>query len=96
MSLFADLDAYFKRTGYTGSRAPCLQTLHALVRAHAQTIPFENIDVLLDRPVSLEPATVFNKLVVRQRGGYCFEQNGLFLQVLRQLGFAARALGARV
>jgi len=41
MSLFADLDAYFKRTGYTGSRAPCLRTLHALARAHAQTIPFE-------------------------------------------------------
>ncbi|MFA7527544.1 MAG: arylamine N-acetyltransferase [Ottowia sp.] len=54
------------------------------------------MDVLLGRPVSLEPAAVFNKLVVRRRGGYCFEQNGLLLQVLRQLGFDACALGARV
>ena len=96
MPPFADLDAYFKRTGYAGSRAPCLRTLHALTRAHAQAIPFENMDVLLRRPVSLDPAVVFDKLVVQRRGGYCFEQNGLLLQVLRQLGFQARALGARV
>lgn len=91
-----DLDAYFKRIGYAGSREPCLPTLHALTRAHAQVIPFENIDVLLGRGASLEPTAIFDKLVAHRRGGYCFEQNGLFLLVLRQLGFRARALGARV
>lgn len=96
MTPVADLDAYFKRTGYTGSRRPCLQVLHAVTRAHAQAIPFENIDVLLGRGVSLEPDTIFDKLVRQRRGGYCFEQNGLLLRVLRQLGFRARALGARV
>lgn len=96
MTPVADLDAYFKRTGYAGSRTPSLQTLHAITRAHTQAIPFENIDVLLGRGVSLAPDTVFDKLVRQRRGGYCFEQNGLLLQVLCQLGFRARALGARV
>lgn len=96
MTPVVDLDAYFKRTGYAGSHAPCLHTLHAVTRAHVQAIPFENIDVLLGLGVSLEPGAIFGKLVAHRRGGYCFEQNGLLLQVLRQLGFRARALGARV
>lgn len=96
MTSVVDLDAYFKRIGYAGDRAPRLQTLHAITRAHAQTIAFENIDILLGLRISLEPQAIFNKLVAHQRGGYCFEQNGLLLQVLCQLGFRARALGARV
>jgi N-hydroxyarylamine O-acetyltransferase len=91
-----DLDAYFDRIGYAGSRAPTLATLNALSAAHVQSIPFENLDVLLDRGVDLEPAAVDRKLIRDRRGGYCFEQNALFLRVLEALGFTARPLSARV
>lgn len=91
-----DLDAYFARIGYTGSRAPTLATLNALVHAHIQAIPFENLDVLRGLPIELAPAALEAKLVHARRGGYCFEQNTLLLHVLEQLGFAVRPLSARV
>ena len=91
-----DFDAYFSRIGYTGPRSPTLATLHALAAAHVQSIPFENLDVLLGRGVSLEPEAVFQKLVHDRRGGYCFEQNSLLLAVLTALGFHAAPLSARV
>src|SRR5690349_92346 len=91
-----DLDAYFARIGYRGPRAPTLETLHALAAAHVQAIPFENLDVLLGRPPELTPAALEAKLVHARRGGYCFEQNGLFLLVLGELGFDAHPISARV
>jgi N-hydroxyarylamine O-acetyltransferase len=91
-----DLDGYFARIGYRGSREPTLSVLHAISAAHAQSIPFENLDVLLGRPIDLAIESVFRKLVHDRRGGYCFEQNGLLLTVLQSLGFEASPLGARV
>lgn len=91
-----DLDAYLTRTGYAGPREPTLDTLGGVVRAHACSIPFENLDVLLGRPISLDPAAVERKLVLGRRGGYCFEQNGLLLRALGALGFAVAPLSARV
>lgn len=91
-----DLDGYFERIGYTGPHTASIDTLHAITRAHAQSIPFENIDVLLGRRIELAPAALYEKLVVAQRGGYCFEQNGLLFEVLTQLGFEVRPLSARV
>jgi N-hydroxyarylamine O-acetyltransferase len=91
-----DLDAYFARIGYAGPRAPTLETLHAITAAHAQTIPFENLDVLLGLPIDLSIDRVFRKLVHDHRGGYCFEQNNLLLEVLTQLGFTVAPLSARV
>lgn len=91
-----NLAAYFKRIGYRGRYQPDLTLLSALTLAHTQSIPFENLDVLLGRPISLEPEALFQKLIVERRGGYCFEQNGLFLEVLRELGFQVTPLSARV
>jgi N-hydroxyarylamine O-acetyltransferase len=91
-----DLDAYCARIGYAGPRSPTLATLHGLIRAHVQAIPFENIDVLLGEPIELETSAVMAKLVHARRGGYCFEQNTLLLAVLTALGFHARPLSARV
>ncbi|MBC7365360.1 MAG: arylamine N-acetyltransferase [Undibacterium sp.] len=91
-----DLDAYFARIGYTGPRDATLATLNGIVAAHAQTIPFENLDVLLGRPISLDPDAVFKKLIHDRRGGYCFEQNGLLLRVFEALGFRATSLSGRV
>ncbi len=96
MSNTIDLDSYFARIGYAGSRQPTLATLHAITAAHVQSIPFENLDVLLGRPINIEPEAVFQKLVHDRRGGYCFEQNGLLLRVLLALGFDASPLSARV
>ncbi len=91
-----DLDAYLHRIGYSGPRAPTLDTLRALHRLHPQAIAFENLDPLLGRPVRLDLASLQDKLVRAGRGGYCFEQNALFGHVLRALGFSFIGLGARV
>jgi N-hydroxyarylamine O-acetyltransferase len=92
----SDLDAYFARTGYTGPREPTLETLHGVTFHHATSIPFENLDVLLGRGIRLAPGALFQKLVRDRRGGYCFEQNGLLLLVLRALGYRVTPIGARV
>jgi N-hydroxyarylamine O-acetyltransferase len=90
-----DLAAYFARIGYDGPRTPTLGTLNELVLRHVQRIPFENLDVLLQRPISTKLEDIEAKLVNAERGGYCFEQNTLFLHVLEALGFEVSALSAR-
>lgn len=92
-----DLAAYFDRTGYRGSSDPTLETLHALVAAHNQAIPFENLDPLMGIPVAdLGAAALSDKLVARRRGGYCYEQNGLMGYVLDELGYGVERLAGRV
>jgi N-hydroxyarylamine O-acetyltransferase len=91
-----DLDAWFERIGYRGPTAPTIDTLHALAGAHAQAIPFENVDVLLGRGIDLADAAVDDKLLRRRRGGYCFEQNTLMMRALTRLGYRVRPLSARV
>lgn len=91
-----DLEAYFQRIGYMGERAPTLETLQALITHHTRTIPFENLNPLLHQPVKLDLESLQQKLVQNGRGGYCFEQNGLFSPVLTALGFQVTNLAARV
>lgn len=91
-----DLDAYLARLGYAGPRAPTRATLDAILAHHVAAIPFENLDVLLARGISLAPEAVVQKLIHDHRGGYCFEQNSLLLAVLTALGFRATPLSARV
>lgn len=91
-----DLARYLERIKLPVASVADGQTLDRLQFAHRQHIPFENIDVKLGRPVSIDGAAVFEKLVTRARGGYCFEQNQLFLDALTALGFSARTLLARV
>lgn len=92
-----DLHGYFDRIGYRGPAEPGLQVLQELVTAHTRAIPFENLDPLLGIPVDdLSAAALYDKLVRRRRGGYCYEQNGLMGYVLAELGFRVRRLGARV
>lgn len=91
-----DLEAYFARIHDTGDRAPTLPTLHRILARHVEHIPFENLDVLLGRPIELTPEAIERKLVHERRGGYCFEQNGLMAEVLHALGFDVELLSARV
>lgn len=90
------LAAYLARIGIADRPAADAAGLARVQRAHRRAIPFENLDIPLGRGISLDPDIVFDKLVRRRRGGYCFEQNGLFLAALHALGFTARLLLGRV
>ncbi len=91
-----ELNAYLDRIGMAAPARADSTALAALQRAHRQAIPFENLDILLGRGIDLAPDAVFDKLVTRRRGGYCFEQNGLFRRALTAMGFAAQRAMARV
>jgi N-hydroxyarylamine O-acetyltransferase len=86
------LAAYLDRIGYRGSTAPTLDTLFAIHRAQAYTIPYEGLDIQLGRPVDLDPARIFDKLVLRRRGGWCYETNGLLGWALGKMGFRVRRI----
>lgn len=89
------LDAYLARIGHDGPLAADLATLQALHRAHIGAIPFENFDTQFGRPPAFG-ADSFDKLVARRRGGWCYEQNGLFARALMAIGFAVLPLSAAV
>ncbi|WP_040688768.1 arylamine N-acetyltransferase family protein [Nocardia vinacea] len=91
-----DLDAYLARIGYTGDRTPTPATLRALVYAHTTTIPFENLESILGRPVPLDLESLQDKLIRHRRGGYCYENVGLFAAALERLGFGVTGLSGRV
>jgi len=79
-----------------GPRAPTLATLRGIIAAHAATIPYENIDVLLGRPPRLDLESLQRKMIAGGRGGYCFEQNMLLRASLLALGFTVTSLVACV
>ena len=91
-----DLPAYLERIGYAGTPRADRSTLEALQLAHATSIPFENLDILLARPVRLDIESLQAKLVEARRGGYCFEHNLLFAQALEAAGFPVARLAGRV
>src|SRR6185369_9076079 len=90
-----DLDAYLARVGQP-RRAPSEDALTELMRAHVKAIPFENVDVVLGQHQGISLDVVSAKLVGRRRGGYCYEQSGLFAAVLERLGYTVHRLSARV
>lgn len=90
------LTAYLARIGWDYTHDTSLETLRALHLHHNYAIPFENIDVVLPREIELTDEAIFQKLVVARRGGYCFEQNGLFERALKEIGFEVRSLLGRV
>ena len=91
-----DLARYLDRIDWDGPLAPDLPTLTALMRAHTAAIPFEALDVQLGKPPGVEVGAAFTKLVERRRGGWCYEQNGLFGWALGQIGFAVMRVAGGV
>ena len=91
-----DVDAYLERLRYRGSRAATAETLRDLQLAHLLAVPFENLSLHAGEPIVLEDGALFDKIVVRRRGGFCYELNGLFAALLRALGFEVTMLAARV
>lgn len=90
------LDDYLARIGLAERPRTDLEGLRAVMRAHALAVPFENLDVQLGRPVDLDPARSFDKIVRRRRGGWCYEQNGLIGWALGELGFGVMRLAGGV
>jgi N-hydroxyarylamine O-acetyltransferase len=91
------LTRYFSRIQYREENpSPNLTTLRQLHFLHATQIPFENLDILLGRRISLKSEDLHRKLVDEKRGGYCFEQNTLFYEILKEIGFEVIPCEARV
>lgn len=91
-----DLNAWFERIGYSGPTTPTLETLNRLIFAHAHSISYETLDIMLGRLPRLDVATLQSKMIGNKRGGYCFEQNMLFRAGLRSLGYRITSLQGRV
>ena len=91
-----DVEAYLRRIDYDGPRDVSAATLRSLHRRHLFTVPFENLDIPLGTPIELDLARIYEKIVVRRRGGFCYELNGLFAALLAELGFRVKMLSARV
>jgi N-hydroxyarylamine O-acetyltransferase len=90
-----DVGAYLDRIGTARPAAPALDALAGLALAHLYAVPFENLDIAAGRPLSLEPAAIYDKVVGRRRGGFCYELNGLFAWLLRELGYDVTLLAAQ-
>ena len=85
-----DVEAYLERIGYCGGREPTAANLAALVKAHRFAVPYETLDLWRRRTTTLRLEEIYGKVVTRRRGGYCFELNGLFAWLLRELGYNVR------
>jgi len=95
-NLLMDIPLYLARIRYSQPIKPDAQTLQGLQLAHMLHVPFENLDIGLKRPIQLTEAALWNKIVVQKRGGFCYELNGLFAALLREIGFDVTYLNARV
>ncbi|NTU57432.1 MAG: arylamine N-acetyltransferase [Chlorobiaceae bacterium] len=90
-----DLQSYLSRTGFHGVASPDFATLQSLMRCQLMSVPFENLDVQAGKVVSLVPEEIYEKIVVLNRGGYCYEVNGLFAMVLQAIGIPYQFVAAR-
>ncbi|HIG43614.1 MAG: arylamine N-acetyltransferase [bacterium] len=90
------LQAYLDRIGYAGPVRADFETLARIHKHHLLNIPYENIDVQFGRTVSLDIEPVFDKIVNRCRGGWCYEMNGLLAWALEEIGFSVQKLSGGV
>jgi N-hydroxyarylamine O-acetyltransferase len=91
-----DTAAYLARIGHAGAVDADAETLRGLHLAHLYTVPFENLDISLGRKICCEEARLLHKIVDLRRGGFCYELNGAFAALLRELGFRVNLLSAQV
>lgn len=91
-----NVDAYLKRINFSRPVKPDVQTLCGLHLANMLQVPFENLDIGLKRPIQLDEESLWEKIIVHNRGGFCYELNGMFASLLREVGFEVICLNARV
>ena len=82
-----EAEEYFARIHYTGSKEPTVEVLTELHRCHLLSVPFENLSVYGKEKIELSKEWLFEKIVRRHRGGFCFELNKMFSFLLNYLGF---------
>ncbi len=90
------VEKYLDRISYSGSLEPTSETLRALHRAHMFAVPFENLDIHINREIVLDEERILQKIIDERRGGFCYELNGAFAWLLRELGFEVEMLAAGV
>ena len=90
-----NLPAYLERIRYSGPIKPDVETLRGLQLAHLLCIPFENLDIGLKHPIKIDELSIWHKLINQSRGGFCYELNGLFAWLLKQIGYEVTYLNAR-
>jgi len=90
-----NVSTYLERIQHPQPVKPDVDSLRTLQLAHLRNVPFENLDIGLKRPILIREPDIWNKLIVRKRGGFCYELNGLFAWLLKQIGFEVTSLNAR-
>ena len=92
-----NIDAYLRRIGLDRAAVSTdIDSLRLLQRSHLLAVPFENLDIHWKRPIVLDVNRFYEKIVEQRRGGFCYELNGLFRELLQELGFETRLISARV
>lgn len=91
-----DVSAYLNRINYTTKVGIDKNTLFGLQKAHLLSVPFENLDIHYNRRIALAKDFFFDKIVLQKRGGFCYELNGLFYELLKELGFEVLMVSAKV
>jgi len=91
-----NVDEVLDRVRHTGSREPTFDTLRSLQHAFLESVPFENLDIHTGQRISLDSSRIYEKIVGRRRGGFCYECNGLFAELLASLGYTVSRLSARM
>ena len=89
-----NIQQYLERIKYDGNVTASLEVLSKLQVLHLMNVPFENLDIQNKIKINLD--NLFDKIVTRKRGGFCYELNGLFYKLLKQIGFAVKMVSARV
>ncbi len=90
------INHYLKRINVSSPLEPSLSNLDHLIQQHLQSVHFENLDIIHHRPIRLQIEPLFQKIVIRERGGICFELNGLFHSFLGKLGYDVKMIAATV
>src|SRR5438874_7017815 len=92
-----NIEKYLARIGMEGvGVVPDIAGLKLLQRQHLLNVPFENLDIHWKRPITMDTGSFYKKIINGNRGGFCYELNGLFNELLRETGFETRLLSARV
>ncbi|WP_103864663.1 arylamine N-acetyltransferase [Aquimarina sp. I32.4] len=91
-----NINTYLNRIEYIGTTKATLEVLNNLHTCHLLRVPFENLDIHYRTPILLDLEMIYNKIVIKKRGGFCYELNGLFFELLQNLGFNVKRVSARV
>lgn len=91
-----EIEKYLQRIDYIGRLQPSVELLSTLQRRHLLSIPFENLDIHYKIPIRLDIEDIFKKVVINKRGGFCYELNSIFYELLHSIGFDVKMISARV